>query len=170
MRYHIGAVAILFAAIAFASPVLGAPFTTTQKLELLAAHNRYRSALAEPALQWSDELAASALEWARHLANDVHALKHSGALAKGENLAMWTAGRASLTQLVDLWGAEKHYFIEASFPDVSRTGDWRAVGHYTQMVWRNTTAVGCGLATGGGNDYLVCQYSPQGNFMGQKVF
>jgi hypothetical protein len=38
------------------------------------------------------------------------------------------------------------------------------------MVWRDTTDVGCGLATGGGNDFLVCQYAPQGNFMGERVF
>ncbi|MGH6877162.1 MAG: CAP domain-containing protein, partial [Rhizomicrobium sp.] len=146
------------------------PFTAKQKIELLAAHNKYRSQVGDQALTWSDDLAASAQIWAQHLAKDVHALKHSGALAKGENLAMWTAGRASLTQLVDLWGAEKHYFVESSFPNVSTTGDWKTVAHYTQMIWRNTTEVGCGLATGGGDDYLVCQYAPQGNFMGQKVF
>jgi hypothetical protein len=156
--------------IAFALPAQAKPFSKSQEIELLAAHNKYRAALGEPALQWSDELSASASAWALHLANDVHAMKHSGALAKGENLAMWTAGRASLTQLVDLWGAEKHYFIESSFPNVSTDGNWRTVAHYTQMIWRDTTKVGCGLATGGGNDYLVCQYAPQGNFMGQKVF
>ncbi|MGH6888022.1 MAG: CAP domain-containing protein [Rhizomicrobium sp.] len=173
MRYRAGTTAasvIVIAALAFALPARAAPFTKNQELELLAAHNKYRAALGESALRWSDDLAASASAWAQHLANDVHALKHSGALAKGENLAMWSAGRASLTQLVDLWGAEKHYFVEASFPNVSTTGNWRTVAHYTQMIWRNTTEVGCGLATGGGNDYLVCQYSPQGNFMGQKVF
>lgn len=172
MRYRIGATstAVFLAVFGVVVPAAAAPFTKAQELELLSAHNKYRAALGEPSLRWSDDLAASALVWAEHLANDVHALKHSGALAKGENIAMWTAGRASLTQLVDLWGAEKHYFIEASFPYVSTTGNWRTVAHYTQMVWRGTTEVGCGLATGGGNDYLVCQYSPQGNFMGERVF
>jgi hypothetical protein len=119
---------------------------------------------------WSDDLAAGAQIWAEHLADDVHTLQHSGLPHLGENLAMWSAGRASLTKLVDLWGAEKQYFVEASFPDVSTTGDWRTVGHYTQMIWRNTTEVGCGVARGGGYDFLVCRYSPQGNFMGEKVF
>lgn len=170
MRFRAGPTASIIAALLFALPARAATFTEAQKAQLLAAHNKYRAALGEPDLTWSDDLAASALAWAQHLANDVHALKHSGALSKGENLAMWSSGRASLTQLVDLWGAEKHYFIDASFPDVSRTGDWRTVAHYTQMVWRNTTEVGCGLASGGGYDWLVCQYAPQGNFMGQRVF
>ena len=69
-----------------------------------------------------------------------------------------------------LWGDEKKFFIDASFPDVSRTGEWLAVAHYSQLIWRKTTEVGCGLATGGGQDYLVCQYNPKGNFVGEKAF
>jgi hypothetical protein len=159
------------AAICLSAQSVGATsFSDRQKLELLTAHNKYRSQVNEGPLVWSDSLAASAQDWAQHLADEVHALQHSGVAGVGENLAMWTAGRASLTQLVDMWGAEKHYFIDTSFPDVSSTGNWRTVGHYTQMIWRNTTEVGCGLGTGGGYDYLVCRYTPQGNFMGEKVF
>jgi hypothetical protein len=169
MRYRAGS-AIFFATLFLMQVADAAPFTAAQKLELLAAQNRYRAEVSVPPLQWSDSIAATAQVWAQHLAGDVHALKHSGAAATGENLAMWSAGRASLTKLVDLWGAEKHYFIEASFPNVSSTGNWETVAHYTQMIWRDTTEVGCGMATGGGNDFLVCQYAPQGNFMGRKVF
>jgi len=145
-------------------------FSDKQKAELLAAQNKYRAEVSDRPLAWSDDLAAGAQVWARHLANEVHSLQHSHLPGLGENLAMWTAGRATLTQLVDLWGAEKHYFIDSSFPDVSTTGDWKTVGHYTQMIWRKTTNVGCGLARGGGYDFLVCRYSPEGNFMGERVF
>jgi uncharacterized protein YkwD len=145
-------------------------FSNQQVSELLLAHNKYRAEVREQPLSWSDGLAAGAQVWAQHLAEEVHTLQHSGEAGVGENLAMWTAGRASLTKLVDLWGVENYYFIEASFPDVSTTGDWKTVGHYTQMIWRNTTKVGCGVARGGGYDFLVCRYSPQGNFMGEKVF
>ena len=153
-----------------AQAATAAPFSDAQKSELLVAHNKYRADLREQPLAWSEDLAAGAQVWADHLAQDVLTLQHSGEAGLGENLAMWSAGRASLTKLVDLWGAEKSYFIEASFPDVSTTGNWRTVGHYTQMIWRNTTEVGCGVARGGGYDFLVCRYSPQGNYMGEKVF
>lgn len=153
-----------------AQAACAAPFTDRQKAELLAAQNKYRAELGEGALVWSDKLAGSAQSWAEHLASVVHAMVHSGAIATGENIATWPAGHATLTRLVEIWGAEKQYFINASFPDVSRTGDWKSVGHYSQLVWRRTTEVGCGLATGGGQDYLVCHYNPQGNFMGEKVF
>jgi uncharacterized protein YkwD len=146
-----------------------AAFTRSEKLEILAAHNHYRLEVGVPALTWSDALASTALDWANHLA-DIHTMVHSRAPGTGENLAMWTAGKASLTQLIDLWGAEKRYFVESNFPAVSSVGGWQTVGHYTQIVWRDTTEVGCGRAEGGGYDFLVCQYAPQGNFMGRRVF
>ena len=50
-----------------------------------------------------------------------------------------------------------------------RTGDYRDVAHYTQIVWRGSTAVGCALASSRTDDYLVCRYSPPGNVVGQKA-
>ena len=38
--------------------------------------------------------------------------------------------------------------------------NWYPTGHYTQVVWRDTKHVGCGIATGSNTDYLVCRYSP----------
>lgn len=170
MPLRISGLTIVIAACTMAQAAQAGIFTDKQKAELLAAHNKYRTEVSEQALVWSDDLAAGAQVWAQHLANDVHSLQHSGLPGQGENLAMWSAGRSSLTQLVDMWGAEKRYFIESSFPAVSTTGDWKAVGHYTQMIWKKTSQVGCGLATGGGYDFLVCRYTPQGNYMGEKVY
>lgn len=134
--------------------------------EILDAHNRYRAEVGVPPLQWSDSLAASAQQWADHLAA-TGAFEHS---RSGENLAQGSTGGFSVTQLVDMWGSEKQYFIYGTFPDVSSSGNWFDVGHYTQVVWRNTTEVGCGLASGNGNDVLVCHYNPAGNVIGQVVF
>jgi hypothetical protein len=139
-------------------------------VELLAAHNRYRTEVGVPPLRWSNALAVDAQRWAWHLATTAHRLEHSFAAGTGENLAMCTIGYRTASQLVDLWAAEKAYFTVGTFPTVSRLGDWKPVAHYTQMIWRRTTEVGCGSASDGRNSYLVCRYSPQGNVMAQAVY
>jgi hypothetical protein len=43
------------------------------------------------------------------------------------------------------------------------------VAHYTQMIWPQTTEIGCGYAPGGGFNWLVCRYNPGGNKDGKPV-
>ncbi len=41
-------------------------------------------------------------------------------------------------------------------------------GHFTQVVWKDTTDVGCGISiSSSGRIYGVCNYTPQGNFKGE---
>lgn len=134
---------------------------------ILSTHNKYRATVGLPPLRWSNALAKSAQQWAYQLAQ-IGRLQHS---RSGENLWSGASGRYHLEQMVDSWANEKQYFIPYKpFPYVSKTGNYRDVGHYTQVVWRNTTEVGCGLASGHGKDFLVCHYNPPGNVMRQKVF
>ena len=88
----------------------------------------------------------------------------------GENLAMGTAGHYSPEDLAQLWVDERRIFVPGIFPNVSRTGDWSEVGHYTAMVWRDTTSVGCAVGAGGGDLYLVCRYAPAGNVISERVY
>ena len=138
----------------------------TFKEEILNSHNRYRAEVGVPPLQWSEDLAATAQKWADKLAK-TGKLEHSQA---GENLAQGTTKAFTVTQLVDMWGDEKKSFRKGTFPNVSSTGNWQDVGHYTQVIWRNTTEVGCGLASSNGKDILVCHYNPAGNFVGKPVY
>ncbi len=142
--------------------------------QLLDTHNKYRAAVGVPALTWSAQLANDAQGWANYLASlGGRRLEHSQnnqRPGQGENLWLGTSGAYSPVQMVDSWGAEQQFFRPGNFPNVSTSGNWADVGHYTQMIWRNTTQVGCGIAKAGGNDILVCRYSPAGNFMGQRVY
>lgn len=139
---------------------------------ILAVHNRERAQYGVPPLVWNAQLAADAGAYARRLAM-LGRLEHSPAAERpdqGENLASGTAGIYAAADLAALWAAERSEFVRGTFPNVSRTGDWRAVGHYSAMVWRTTTAVGCATAAGGGNLYLVCRYARAGNVIGSPVF
>lgn len=139
--------------------------------QLLAAHNRYRVEVGVSPLVWSDTLANDAQDWANHLASmGGNTLQHSQETGEGENLWLGTSGHYSHADMVESWGTEKQYFTQGKFPDVSSTGNWTDVGHYTQIIWENTTEVGCGLAEAGGNEILVCRYSPAGNYLEQTVY
>ena len=143
--------------------------TTAQTL--LNQHNQYRTEVNVPLLVWSDALASDAQQWANTLADQGGNLQHSeNRNGQGENLWAGTAGAFSYEQMIDGWGEEQQYFRSGTFPHVSSTGNWADVGHYTQMIWRDTTKVGCAIATGGGNDILVCRYSPPGNYQGRSVY
>ncbi len=71
--------------------------------------------------------------------------------------------------MAGLWSSEARNFVPGVFPNVSRTGNWFDVSHYTQVIWPTTTRVGCALASNGRNDYVVCRFSPAGNIDGKSV-
>lgn len=137
---------------------------------MLQLHNTYRTALQLPGLEWSPALAADALAWARHLAGVDKGQHDQDIIGKeGENLWWGTASAFSYDDMVGAWGGEKKLFREGIFPNCKASHS-AVVGHYTQIVWRNTTAVGCALVGNGTNDYLVCRYSTPGNIYGQKPY
>lgn len=134
---------------------------------VLAQHNTYRTELELPALTWSSELAQDALIWAKQLAKIDNGQHDKSIVGKeGENLWWGTADVFSYTDMVKAWGNEKSAFHYGIFPDCGKG----MIGHYTQIVWKNTQTVGCALASNGKTDYLVCRYSPAGNVIGQKPY
>jgi uncharacterized protein YkwD len=137
--------------------------------QILAVHNAERARLGLPFLHWNPALAADAETWAWHLAA-IARLEHDRPDHEGENLWRGTAGAFGVADMVGSWIAEKQDFKQGKFPDVSKSGEWHAVGHYTQVIWRRTAAVGCAMAGAGNWDYLVCRYGPPGNVIGQKPY
>ncbi|WP_395624159.1 CAP domain-containing protein [Sphingomonas daechungensis] len=166
---------IWLALIAASTPAASASYPYASSLtayRLLTAHNQERARLGVAPLQWDPVLAASAASYGPVLAR-IGRLKHSprsGRAGQHENLWMGTRGAYSPEQMVGNWIAERaNYRPGMPFPYVSRTGNWADVGHYTQMVWRNTTRVGCAIYPSHQWDYLICRYSPPGNIDGRTA-
>ncbi len=157
----------------------GSPLAAQQRdrinpfaMGLLEEHNRARADVGVPRLEWSNRLARDAHEWAQHLARQgrmIHANREQRNAA-GENLWMGHAGYYGPDVMVGGFVNERQHFRNGTFPQVSRTGNWRDVGHYTQVIWRGTREVGCAVARGQTNDFLVCRYFPAGNVYNQPVF
>jgi pathogenesis-related protein 1 len=142
--------------------------------QVLKEHNDWRSVVGVPPLRWSAELEQSAQQVADDLAAKGCEMKHSRT-QNGENLHMsgavkYRSGRTvhhpkTPAQIVGEWGSE------ADLYNYERNTCSGECGHYTQMVWRDTTSVGCAHARcGNNNDIGVCQYYPAGNVQGRKPY
>lgn len=128
----------------------------------LNAHNQYRAKHGAPPLKWSNECNAHAKKWASYLAKNKK-FEHSHAKGLGENLACFVrSGEVTGNEAVDMWYDEiKDYnFSRATFAS--------GTGHFTQVVWRETTELGIAVAKGKNNyTVVVANYKPAGNMMGK---
>lgn len=155
------------------------PLNRDEQREMVAAHNRWREKVGVPELSWSSKLAQTAQDWAKHIeqtrACRIDASAHSDRKDLGENLAYFSAIRYSNgtrrmqevdpARVVDSWAGERKNYDYASD---SCSG---VCGHYTQIVWKSTEQVGCGRAICSDESQVwVCNYSPPGNFVGQKPY
>jgi len=154
-----------------------AQITSAERAELLALHDAERCAVSPPAasmpaLAWDALLAAVAQAyaescvWAHNASRTTQYEALGGSGYVGENIAMGTIGFYSVADLAQLWADEKADWTYAAVT----SGNLSGVGHYTQMIWAGTLAVGCGAAACGGNTFLVCDYAPGGNYLGQPPY
>ncbi|OJD32700.1 extracellular scp domain protein [Diplodia corticola] len=135
------------------------------KSTVLNISNTVRQNYNASALLWNNTLADYAQAWSEGCR-----FEHSNG-PYGENLA---ATYPSAADAVTAWANESQHF---TFAD---PGFSEGTGHFSQMVWKGTAAMGCGRTNcgsvdegGDGDDadadgwYVVCSYWPRGNVLGQ---
>ncbi len=142
---------------------------------IVDAHNAVRRMVqTSPALGdlvWDDTLAATARAWVA-MCRDQDAptglIDHNPNRGQnvGENV-FGSSGGATGDQAVASWAGERSNY------DYSTNTCNGICGHYTQIVWRSTTNVGCAIGSCAGLTFgtsIVCDYSPAGNVGSQKPY
>uniref|UniRef100_A0A383V757 SCP domain-containing protein n=1 Tax=Tetradesmus obliquus TaxID=3088 RepID=A0A383V757_TETOB len=122
--------------------------------DVLALHNQLRAKHSAPPLTWSTALQQSAMAWAKSCSHE-HSTNRHGDF---NELIAW--GNRPFTQAVtDEWYSE---ISKYNFKNPPTSYD-DATPHFTQMVWKSTTELGCGYATCSDGPFYVCHYAPTGN-------
>jgi hypothetical protein len=151
---------------------------TGRLVGMVAAHNRWRASIgaspAIPPVTWSTDLAAIAQAYSETLASSGCGLTHSSG-PYGENLAWFSGTRATPDRVVDGWASEQSCYTYGTFMGTdactSACDRFGGCGHYTQVIWRGTERIGCGVATcPSGAEIWTCNYDPPGNYLGMAPY
>ena len=128
----------------------------------LIIHNKYRKEHHVPELQLNKELCEISKKYAEHLAKN-NLFEHSWARFKGapmgENLFMAHGFKPPAEDAVKDWYSEIKFY---NF----KKGTGNGIGHFTQVVWKNTKYMGVSMAQKGKDYYVVANYFPAGNIDG----
>ncbi|KAI4342045.1 hypothetical protein MLD38_026707 [Melastoma candidum] len=134
----------------------------------LKAHNAVRKAVGVPMpnMVWNTTVASYARNYAKLRAEDCKLLHSNGPY--GENLAYGYSRRFSGRYAVGLWAAEKKYY---SYRSNSCIGQQECL-HYTQIVWSDSIRLGCARVkcSNGYDWFVVCNYDPPGNWVGELPY
>jgi len=134
-----------------------------QRAEFLNAHNEVRKQHGAVPLTWSTSLAEKAEQWANQCQ-----FKHSNGMLSteryGENISAGT-GEFTIRKAVGTFVADEDQY-DPKHPSYL---------HFTQVVWKATTQLGCAIAKCDGifdkslgeASMYVCLYDPVGNVIGQ---
>jgi pathogenesis-related protein 1 len=173
----------------------------------LAAHNAARKGVGVDPVAWSEELSKYAFDWLSQQKDGMIEKAKSGwamgslvlpehrkVFKYGENIAGWGGTKSDSAEIaVTLWLREKAVFDRLNENDAYKFGDEKGkteidakgkerpliVGHYTAIVWKDTTHIGAAklvfeLADEEGTvrKYVavVCNYDPPGNRNGEKPY
>jgi len=129
----------------------------------LDKHNEYRAAHGAEPLVYDEQLAIASQQWSQ-TQSDADNMWHDPDNQFGENLAMyWNSNSAAMTQMNEYTThATDAWYNEVTDPgyDFNTPGSQSGTGHFTQVVWKGSQRLGCGVV----GKYTTCRYDPPGNY------
>jgi uncharacterized protein YkwD len=154
-------------ALAMAAAMMNPSQAQNSAQDYVSPHNAARAAVGVAGVSWSTKLQSYAQSYANQRIGDCK-LQHSGG-PYGENIFWGSAGADwKAADAVNAWVGEKSDYNYAS----NSCAAGKQCGHYTQVVWRATTSIGCArvVCNNNGGVFIICSYDPPGNFAGQKPY
>ncbi len=146
------------------SPAIAKP--SVNKAQALQVHNNVRAKDKQQPLQWSNDLEKISQQWANQLAQSCKMYHHKGDIPFGENL-FYSSAPTTVGHAINAWANEKNFY--RFMENTCQPG--KQCGHYTQVVWKGTTDVGCAMKScSNGAQVFVCSYFPAGNIVGARPF
>ncbi|KAG9259012.1 CAP domain-containing protein [Emericellopsis atlantica] len=163
------------------APAPEEPSTDSYEGVMLKQHNVHRSNHSAPALSWDSTLAGYAKTIAEGcvFAHDMN----QGSGGYGQNLASWGTtdsmdglkNKMAASAVTEQWyNGEVNAWTFYGMDNPPSNSPLTAWGHFTQVVWKSTTKVGCYTASCPAGTvlqypslYTVCNYDPPGNYGGE---
>jgi uncharacterized protein YkwD len=134
---------------------------TGDMLTMFNEHNRHRADHCTPALKWSATLASHAQTSADRCSNS-HNTAELDAQQEGENLYNGNgAGFTTPKAASDFWYNE---WMNYNFDTPVLVLQGKMNGHFTQMVWKDTTEIGCAAKVCSNGTFYSCRYHKRGNW------
>lgn len=130
------------------------------------SHNSARSDVGVDGVSWDETVQAYAENYANQRKGDCK-LIHSGG-QYGENLFGGSGADFSGVDAVNAWVSEKQYYDHST----NTCASGQVCGHYTQVVWRSSTQIGCAKVVCDNNAgiFITCNYNPPGNYVGESPY
>jgi uncharacterized protein YkwD len=141
----------------------------------VSKHNAYRATHKSPNLTISDSLNTSAQAWAETIVSTGQFEHSTNRKNVGENIYASYTTESTIDPTTLGNGASEDWYSEIKDYKYESPGFSSDTGHFTQVVWKGSTQLGCGAAQGTETIqgtkynafYVVCQYAPAGNVQGQ---
>jgi len=154
----------------------------SKKSDVVRIHNKKRSKVSPaaspciPALKWDDGLARLAQAWSDRCVFEHGDVKDKagtkgpdgkplGKRWTGQNLAMGSP-TLSIEDAIKMWDDEKSDYNFCK----NKGKPGKMIGHYTQVVYAETTHVGCGKTKCPNMELITCNYWPGGNVNGCRPY
>ncbi|KAK3781336.1 hypothetical protein RRG08_018963 [Elysia crispata] len=139
--------------------------------QTLKTHNILRAKHGVAPLKLSDDLNVYAQSWSDTLLKN-EVIKHSECMLNGSRIGENIAYRVS-HQPQDLTGQEAvmHWYEEMKDHDFESEDFDPKTAHFAQVVWKGTQELGVGKSKSLDNrkSFIVCNYRPPGNLLGQII-